>query len=194
MSLYIIAAPSGAGKTSLVSALLKKVDGIQVSISHTTRPKRPNEEHGVNYFFTDEPTFSAMEKRGDFLESATVFHNHYGTSKQWVLDTLSKGIDVILEIDWQGARAVREKIADTIGIFIFPPSMAVLEERLKGRQSDSPEVIAERLSEAEEEMSHYAEFDYIVVNDDFEEALASLVAIVKANRLRVKNQKEWKHE
>jgi guanylate kinase len=184
--LYIIAAPSGAGKTSLVSALLQAVQGIQVSISHTTRPQRPNEVDGVNYFFIDEDTFSAMRNRGDFLESATVFHYHYGTSKQWVLETLSKGIDVILEIDWQGAQSIRELISDTIGIFIMPPSMDILEARLRGRQSDSPEVIAERLAEAEAEMSHYPEFDYLIVNDDFEEALVSLMAIVRAARLRTR--------
>lgn len=182
--LYIIAAPSGAGKTSLVTALLEAVPGIQVSISHTTRPKRPNEEDGVNYFFIEEDAFQAMRERGDFLESATVFHYHYGTSKAWVLDTLSRGMDVILEIDWQGAQSIRSLIADTIGIFILPPSMAVLESRLRGRKTDDPAVIMERLAEARQEMSHYAEFDYLVVNDHFEEALASLIAIIHAARLR----------
>jgi guanylate kinase len=182
--LYIIAAPSGAGKTSLVTALLDAVEGIQVSISHTTRPKRATEEDGVNYFFIDEEDFLAMKNRGDFLESAEVFHHHYGTSKQWVLETLSKGIDVILEIDWQGAQLIRELMANTIGIFILPPSLDVLEARLMGRKTDDPAVIAERLAEATEEISHYPEFDYLIVNDNFQEALASLITIVHAARLR----------
>lgn len=184
--LFIIAAPSGAGKTSLVSALLESVPGIQVSISHTTRPMRPTEQDGVNYFFIDEDAFLAMRARGDFLESAEVFHHHYGTSKQWVLNTLSQGTDVILEIDWQGAQSIRQLMADTLGIFILPPSMAVLEARLMGRKTDNPTVIAERLAEAEQEIAHYPEFDYLVVNDDFEEALHALVTIVHAARLRTR--------
>ncbi|MFI4955718.1 MAG: guanylate kinase [Gammaproteobacteria bacterium] len=182
--LYIVAAPSGAGKTSLVTALLDAVPGIQVSISHTTRPKRSTEEDGVNYFFIDESDFLAMKARGEFLESAEVFHHHYGTSKQWVLETLSRGIDVILEIDWQGAQSIRELMADTIGIFILPPSLEVLQSRLMGRKTDDLAVIAERLAEATEEMSHYPEFDYLIVNDNFQEALASLITIVHAARLR----------
>ncbi len=182
--LYIVAAPSGAGKTSLVSALVKAVPDIQVSISHTTRAKRPNETEGTNYFFIDEPTFQNMRAQGDFLESATVFHYHYGTSKEWVLKTLNKNIDVILEIDWQGAQIIKKLIPAAIGIFIMPPSLAILEARLRGRQSDSPEVIAERLAEAAAEISHYAEFDYLVVNDDFNEALEALKAIVHAARHR----------
>lgn len=182
--LYIIAAPSGAGKTSLVTALIEAVPGIQVSISHTTRPKRATEKDGVNYFFIEKEDFLAMKARGEFLESAEVFHHHYGTSKQWVLDTLMRGIDVILEIDWQGAQAIRELMADTIGIFILPPSLEVLASRLMGRKTDDPAVIAERLAEATEEISHYPEFDYVVINDNFQEALASLIAIIHAARLR----------
>lgn len=180
--LYIIAAPSGAGKTSLVSALVECVSDLQVSISHTTRPKRPTEENGVNYFFVDERRFLDMQGAGDFLESAKVFGNYYGTSKKWVKEALSQGVDVILEIDWQGARLIRELIPQTVGIFILPPSMEVLRQRLTERAADDPSVIENRMRLAAEEISHYAEFDYMVVNDVFEEALEALKAIIVAQR------------
>jgi guanylate kinase len=182
--LYIIAAPSGAGKTSLVSALVESVPDLQVSISHTTRPKRPIEENGCNYFFVDERRFLDMEAAGDFLESARVFGNYYGTSKKWVNEALSQGIDVILEIDWQGARLIRELIPSTLGIFILPPSLAVLRQRLTERAADDAAVIESRMRQASEEVSHYGEFDYLVVNDAFEEALEELRTIILAQRLR----------
>lgn len=186
--LYIIAAPSGAGKTSLVSALIESVPDLQVSISHTTRPKRPNEENGENYFFVDAPRFKEMQAANDFLESAQVFGNYYGTSKKWVNEALSQGIDVILEIDWQGARLVREMMPDSVGIFILPPSMKVLRQRLTERAADDPAVIERRMREATQEISHYNEFEYLVVNDVFEEALEGLKAVVLANRLKTERQ------
>lgn len=182
--LYVIAAPSGAGKTSLVSALVESVPDLQVSISHTTRPKRPIEENGRNYFFVDERRFLDMQAAGDFLESARVFGNYYGTSKKWVKEALSQGIDVILEIDWQGARLIRELIPQTIGIFILPPSLAILRQRLTERAADDEAVIESRMRQASEEVSHYGEFDYLVVNDAFEEALEGLKTIILAQRLR----------
>lgn len=186
--LYIIAAPSGAGKTSLVSALIEAVPELQVSVSHTTRPKRPNEENGTNYFFVDKRRFDDMLAAGDFLESAQVFGNYYGTSKKWVGETLNQGIDVILEIDWQGARSIRELIPQAIGIFILPPSMTILRQRLTERAADDLSVIESRMQQASEEVSHYAEFEYLVVNDVFEEALDALKSIIIAQRYRVGRQ------
>jgi guanylate kinase len=189
-TLYVIAAPSGAGKTSLVKALLETTDGITVSVSHTTRAMRPGEENGVHYYFVDIPTFQDMQKEDAFLEHAQVFDNFYGTSKQAVLDQLNRGLDVILEIDWQGARQVREIFPDCVGIFILPPSKKALLERLTGRGTDSEEIIQRRMHDAEAEMSHYGEFDYVVINDDFDTALAELRAIVLAQRLRLGHQGE----
>lgn len=186
--LYIIAAPSGAGKTSLVSALVEVVPELQVSISHTTRPKRPTEENGANYFFVDERRFFDMQAAGDFLESARVFDNHYGTSKKWVIEMLNQGVDVILEIDWQGARQIRELVPEAVGIFILPPSLATLRERLTQRAADDPSVIESRMRQASEEVSHYKEFDYLVVNDVFEEALEALKSIILAERLKTARQ------
>jgi guanylate kinase len=186
--LYIIAAPSGAGKTSLVSALLESLPELQVSISHTTREKRPNEQDGVNYFFVDEQTFMQKKASGDFLESANVFGNFYGTCKKWVQEALNQGIDVILEIDWQGARIVRDSMPDTIGIFVLPPSMQALRERLSARAEDDQAVIDARMQAATEEISHHDEFDYLVVNDDFEQALQELSAVILANRLKSEHQ------
>lgn len=184
-SLFVIAAPSGAGKTSLVRALLGRLDRIGVSISHTTRPQRPGETDGVNYFFTDRAHFQALINAGEFLEQAEVFGNLYGTSKTWVEQTLASGRDVILEIDWQGAEQIRRLLPETIGIFILPPSLPVLRERLVGRSTDAPEVIERRLAQAATDMTHYVEFDYVVINDDFERALAELLAVVSAQRSRV---------
>lgn len=186
--LFVIAAPSGAGKTSLVDELVKNTPGIQVSISHTTRPKRPGEEHGVNYFFVEKQEFDEIAAAGDFLESAEVFGNFYGTSKQYVLDTLKQGIDIILEIDWQGAQQIRKWLPDCVSIFILPPSIDVLHERLKKRAQDCHEVIAERMAKASSEMSHYAEYEYLVINDDFNVALAELTAIIQASRLKCRRQ------
>lgn len=187
-TLYIFAAPSGAGKTSLVKALVEKVDNIEVSVSHTTRIPRPGEVDGINYHFIDIAAFQAMVAKGDFLEHAQVFDNFYGTARAKIEQRLAAGVDVILEIDWQGARQVRAQFPDCIGVFILPPSRQGLEERLRGRGQDEEEVIARRMRDAVSEMSHYAEFDYLVINDDFQTALAELAAIVTARRLRTEIQ------
>ena len=195
-SLYLISAPSGAGKTSLVKALLAGAKectpdlGLCVSVSHTTRPMRPGEQNGVNYHFVSKDTFSAMVAKGDFLEHAEVFGNFYGTSKAWVQDKLALGSDVILEIDWQGAGQIKNLLPESVGIFILPPSRDALEKRLTGRGTDRPEVIAERMAKAVNEMSHYPQADYLVINDHFEAALADLQAIFRANQLRREVQKE----
>lgn len=183
-SLFIVAAPSGAGKTSLVKALLENTDNISVSVSHTTRQQRPGETDGVNYHFVDRATFLDMVNRGDFFEHAEVFGNLYGTSQRWVNETLATGRDVILEIDWQGAQQIRRLQPDAIGIFILPPSREVLRERLIGRSTDSAEVIGRRLASAHDDMTHFSEFDYVIVNDAFERALADLKAVVLAQRAR----------
>jgi len=187
-SLYIFAAPSGAGKTSLVKALVETTADIEVSVSHTTRAPRPGEVDGVNYHFTDVAAFQAMVAQGAFLEHARVFDNYYGTARANIEQRLAAGVDVILEIDWQGARQVREQFPDSIGIFILPPSRQALEERLRGRGQDGDEVIARRMRDAESEISHYGEFDYLVINDDFATALVELAAIVTAQRLRTRVQ------
>ncbi len=183
-TLYIISAPSGAGKTSLVKQLVAGSDSITVSVSHTTRPMRPGEENGVDYHFVAEQEFLSMVGHGAFLEHAQVFDNYYGTSQQHVEQQLLDGRDVILEIDWQGARQVRKLIQDSLSIFILPPSRQALRERLENRGQDDEQVIQRRMQDAVNEMSHYAEFDYLVVNDVFEEALQDLKCIFSANRLR----------
>ena len=184
-TLYIISAPSGAGKTSLVKALLESVDDrITVSVSHTTRARRPGEVDGEDYFFTDPDTFHAMIDEGAFLEHARVFDNYYGTAAAPIRERLEQGIDVILEIDWQGARQVREAMSDGISIFILPPSRNALEERLRSRGQDDDNVIARRMRDAMSEISHYGEYDYLVVNDEFQLALEELAAIVRGRRLR----------
>ncbi|MDH5181169.1 MAG: guanylate kinase [Gammaproteobacteria bacterium] len=183
-TLYIIAAPSGAGKSSLVSALLQAMHDINVSVSHTTRAMRPGEQNGVHYHFIDIPTFEKMVAEAAFLEHANVFDNYYGTSKAGIEAELAAGRDVILEIDWQGARQVRELMPDTVGIFILPPSREALRERLTGRGQDSEAIIDRRMQDARNEISHYGEFDYLVINDDFNTALAELQAIVTSRRLR----------
>ena len=187
-TLYIVSAPSGAGKTSLVKALLKLMEGISVSVSHTTRAKRPGEEDGVNYHFVDTATFTAMIEEGAFLEHAQVFDNYYGTSEPSVIDQLASGQDVILEIDWQGAQQVRKRFPDAVGIFILPPSKTALRERLTDRGQDDEATIDRRMRDAESEMSHYHEFDYVVVNDQFDVALAELQAIVTSQRLHIHRQ------
>ncbi len=183
-TLYIISAPSGAGKTSLVKALLESTDDIIVSVSHTTRAPRTGEVDGKDYHFTDVETFREMIGAGAFLEHAQVFDNFYGTSRSSTLDLMARGVDVILEIDWQGAQQVREKMPEAVSIFILPPSRQELEKRLRGRGTDADEVIARRLGEAVTEMGHYQEFDYLVFNDDFDTALSELRAIVLARRQR----------
>ena len=181
--LYIISAPSGAGKTSLVAALLQRVAQLEVSVSHTTRAQRPGEQDGVNYHFVTPEVFADLDAKGEFLEQAEVFGNRYGTSRQAVESRLQAGQDVILEIDWQGARQVRECWPTAIGIFILPPSREALQARLSGRGQDSETVIAGRMQQAVSEMSHHAEYDYLVINDRFELALVQLEAIVTAQRL-----------
>jgi guanylate kinase len=189
-NLYIVSAPSGAGKTSLVNALVKQMDDLQVSISHTTRACRPGEIDGINYHFTSREEFERMLEAGAFLESAEVFGNHYGTSQEWVRSTLESGIDVILEIDWQGAQQVRRLMPDAISIFILPPSRAALRERLNNRGQDPIEVIERRMAAAISEMSHYGEADYVVVNDDFDTALQELRAILTSGRLQTAKQQQ----
>ena len=188
--LYIISAPSGAGKTSLVKALLERDQRIRVSVSHTTRAARPGEEDGVAYNFVDLSEFDRLIEAGQFLEYAEVFTNKYGTSKGWVESQLAQGIDVILEIDWQGAEIVREKMPDARSIFILPPSRDELLRRLTGRGTDSDEVIAGRMAQAESEMSHFGDFDYLVINDQFDTALDQLAAIFTANRLKMAVQQQ----
>lgn len=188
-NLFTISAPSGAGKTSLVNALLPLLSDVKVSVSHTTRAKRSGETEGVNYHFVDTSEFLRMLEQGDFLEAAEVFGNRYGTSQRWVKETLAKGIDVILEIDWQGAQQVRHLLPETVSIFILPPSRSALEQRLNGRGQDSAEVIQKRMAAAIDEMSHYPEADYLIVNDDFQTALTELRAIFIAERLQLDHQK-----
>lgn len=192
-TLFTVSAPSGAGKTSLVKAVVESTRDIQVSISHTTRPMRPGEKHGVNYHFISQAEFMEMLGRAEFLEHAQVFTNYYGTSRGWVAETLQSGMDVILEIDWQGAQQVRRLIPDAVGVFILPPSQETLHSRLKGRGQDSETVIAARMAEAKNEISHYVESDYLIVNEVFEAALAEFKAIIQAQRLRLDRQAR-KHE
>jgi len=187
-TLYIISAPSGAGKTSLVRKLLDSIPDLEVSISHTTRPRRASEENKVDYFFVEPQTFHALVEQGVFLEHARVFDHEYGTSRHAVMERLEKGVDVILEIDWQGARQVRERLPYTLTIFILPPSRETLRERLHRRGQDSEVVIQRRLQDAVHDLSHYQEFDYLVINDNFDEALAALQAIFVANRQRRETQ------
>lgn len=183
-TLYVISAPSGAGKTSLVKVLLESTADLRVSVSHTTRAPRPGEQDGVHYHFVNRDAFQSMVADAAFLEHAEVFGNFYGTSRSSTLDLIHQGVDVILEIDWQGARQVRLAMPEAVSIFVLPPSRAALETRLRGRAQDSAEVIDRRLREAVNEMSHYAEFDYLVVNDDFDVALSELRAVLTARRLR----------
>jgi len=186
--LYTVSAPSGAGKTSLVKALLDSVDDLVLSVSHTTRARRAGEVDGRDYHFVDEATFEHMIVEGAFLEHARVFGNIYGTSRAAVEATLAAGQDVLLEIDWQGARQVRAHIPGSVSIFVLPPSREALWQRLRERGQDSDTIIQHRMEAAIDEISHYAEADYIVVNDDFDQGLADLQAIVRAGRVRRERQ------
>jgi len=177
--LFVIAAPSGAGKTSLVRSLMERETGLRFSISYTTRPQRPNEVHGRDYFFVSREEFDRMVAAGEFLEHATVFDNSYGTARRQVEDSLAAGQDLILEIDWQGARQIRAALPECRSVFILPPSRPELERRLRGRGTDAEEVIQRRLRDAAGDMGHWREFEFVVVNDDFERALAELQAIVQ---------------
>lgn len=189
-TLFTISAPSGAGKTSLVKALLESDEQVQVSVSHTTRPMRPGEVKGQDYHFIDNATFQEMILDGAFLEYAGVFDYHYGTAKAWVEETLNKGVDVILEIDWQGARQVKTQMPQAQGIFILPPSKQALADRLKGRGQDKHEVIERRMQDAISEMSHYNESQWLIVNDDFDQALAQLQGIIRSQRLYTYKQRD----
>jgi len=191
-TLFIISAPSGAGKTSLVSELLNRMDNIQVSVSHTTRSSRSGEQDGINYHFVSRQQFETMVAEQKFVEHAEVFGNYYGTSEDWVNSTLNQGIDVILEIDWQGAEQVRNKFPRSKSIFILPPSKQALLERLKGRGQDEDSVIEKRVAAATEEMSHYAQADYLVINDQFEVACGQLQTIVEAQRCEINTQRHKK--
>lgn len=188
-NLYVVAAPSGAGKTTLVRLLLDSEREVQLSVSYTTRAPRPGEENGRDYHFVDTATFRSMIERHDFLEWAEVHGNFYGTSQTWIAGRLAAGADVLLEIDWQGAQQVRAKFPAAIGIFILPPSMEELTRRLTGRATDSEEVIARRLAAAQAEMRHVGEFDYVIINDQLEQALDDLCAVVRASRLSLSAQR-----
>ena len=183
-----MSAPSGAGKTSLVKALTERDNAIQVSVSHTTRAPRPGETDGVNYHFTNHADFEAMIAENRFLEHAEVFGNYYGTSADWVNEQLAQGRDVLLEIDWQGAAQIKELNPDTVAVFILPPSITALQERLTGRGQDAEDVIQKRLAEAQNEMEHAHRADYIIINDDFSDALEDLAAVFKTQRLTAQQQ------
>lgn len=188
--LFIVAAPSGAGKTTLVRMLLDRDPGIGVSISSTTRLPRPGEENGRAYHFVDVQSFLEMVGRGEFLEWAEVHGNYYGTSKLWIESEMAAGRDVLLEIDWQGAQQVRKVFPGAIGIFILPPSLAALKERLSGRGTDSAEIIARRFAAARDEMRHADEFDYVIINDDLQQAFGNLQSVISASRLKYTIQRQ----
>ena len=186
--LYIVSSPSGGGKTSLVRALLESERGVRLSVSHTTRPPRTGEVNGQAYHFITEPEFLRMQQAGDFLESAVIYGNHYGTSQKWIEHERAEGRDVLLEIDWQGAQQVRKLIQQVVSIFILPPSLEVLESRLKTRGQDNAEVVDRRLAAAREEISHVAEYDYVIINEDFHRAALDLKSIIRAERLKLARQ------
>jgi guanylate kinase len=187
-TLYVISAPSGTGKTTLVKALVDAMPGITVSISHTTRPRRPAEMHGINYYFIDQQEFEHMVAENDFLEHATVFDNRYGTSRRWVEETLSRSLDVILEIDWQGAQQIQQLFPNSISIFILPPSVTDLYERLIKRNQDNIDIVKQRITDVRESTRHIAEYNYVVINDEFTAALNDLKVLVEAGRLVQKRQ------
>ncbi|MBI2311829.1 MAG: guanylate kinase [Betaproteobacteria bacterium] len=187
-NLFVVSAPSGAGKTTLVRKLVAADPAIRLSVSYTTRPPRPGEVNGKDYQFVDRDRFEAMLERGEFLESAEVFGNRYGTSQRWVREQMAAGTDILLEIDWQGAQQVRKLVPQAIGIFILPPSMEALLQRLNSRAQDGPEVIARRLAGARDEIGHMGEFDYVIINNKLDEALQDLLAVVRAERLTLAKQ------
>lgn len=188
-NLLIVAAPSGGGKTSLIKKLVNTLDKVEVSISHTTRKIRPGEQDTVDYFFVDEQQFLDMIKASAFIEYAQVFNHYYGTSVAQINSRLQAGIDVVLDIDWQGAQQIRMMFPDAISVFILPPSLKILQQRLCARQQDNENVINERMQRAQAELSHFLEFDYLIVNDDFDKAAFELQAIIIANRLQIARQK-----
>ncbi len=187
-TLFIVTAPSGAGKTTLVSGLLERDPLVRLSVSYTTRAPRAGEVNGQHYHFIDVPAFRALRDQGEFLEWAEVHNNYYGTSKRWLEEQTRAGRDILLEIDWQGAQQVRKVFPKAVGVFILPPSVEELERRLRGRGTDSEDVIARRVLGARGEMRHVAEFDYVIINEDLPAALEDLVAVVRASRLRYANQ------
>ncbi|WP_305033770.1 guanylate kinase [Legionella sp. km772] len=187
-NLYIVAAPSGGGKTSLVRHLVTTLDDIKISVSHTTREIRPGETDGIDYYFINEEKFLGMVNENAFIEHARVFNNLYGTSAAQINENLSQGIDVALDIDWQGAEQIKRIFPNAVSIFIIPPSIEELERRLMNRRQDNNEVISDRMIKAQDELSHYPEFDYLIVNDNFEHAAVELRAIVIANRLKMERQ------
>lgn len=187
-NLFILTAPSGAGKTSLVRALLAHDNHVRLSVSYTTRAPRPGEKDGRDYHFISLSEFKQMQAEGEFLESAEVYGNCYGTSQQWINLALAAGDDVLLEIDWQGAAQVRRIFPGAIGVFIVPPSLSALQQRLIGRGQDSSMVVVRRLDAAREDISHVGEFDYVIINDEFDTALADLLSVFRASRLRVGQQ------
>lgn len=189
-NLYIVAAPSGGGKTSLVKALVDGLDEIVVSISHTTRDRRSGEVEGVDYFYVNEDEFNRMIHAHEFVEHARVFDHWYGTSKAQIEARLREGIDVVLDIDWQGAEQIKRLFKTAIGVFIIPPSLEVLRQRLQMRNRDSESIIEDRMRRAQDELSHYGSFDYLIINDNFSCALSELMAIVVANRLSIDRQVE----
>lgn len=182
--LFIVAAPSGGGKTSLVNRLIQTMSSIELSVSHTTRPARPKEKEGRDYFFVEKNTFESMIGHHAFIEHAKVFENYYGTSKKQIEERLSNGIDVVLDIDWQGAQQIRQTYPNAISIFLLPPSLEALRERLNNRQQDNQDVIEKRMRQAQAELEHFEEFDYLIVNEEFEVALSQLKSIVTAERLK----------
>lgn len=186
--LFIVAAPSGAGKTSLVKALLNKDTAIRLSVSFTTRQARPGEVDGEDYHFVSVENFLEMAARGEFLESAEVYGNYYGTSQAWIAAEIDAGHDILLEIDWQGAAQVKKRFPEAVTLFILPPSIEALRERLSARAQDSMEVIERRVAAAREDISHAAEFEYIIVNDDFDQALLDMMAVVRSSRLATTRQ------
>jgi guanylate kinase len=187
-NVFVVCAPSGAGKTSLVRAMLEREPAVSLSISHTTRGIRPGEQEGRDYHFVPRQVFEKMIEHGDFLESAEVHGNLYGTSQTWIESQRAKGRDIVLEIDWQGAQQVRRLLPEAVGVFILPPSLAVLRQRLTDRRQDSPEVIEKRLRAAQGEIGHLEEFDYVIINSEFEEAVRDLVGIVRSARLKLEPQ------
>ena len=187
-ALFIVSSPSGGGKTSLVKALLEAEPEVRLSVSYTTRPARPGEVDGRDYHFVMAPVFERMLEAGEFLESAVIYGNHYGTSQKWIERERADGRDVVLEIDWQGAQQVRRLIRQVVSIFIMPPSPQILESRLRGRGQDSEEVVALRLAAAREEISHVSEYEYVIINDDFDRAAQDLRSIIRAERLKLARQ------
>ena len=186
--LFIISSPSGGGKTSLVKALLEAEPGMRLSVSYTTRPPRPGEVHGRAYHFVTLPEFERLLEAGEFLENAVIYGNRYGTSRKWIEREQAGGHDVLLEIDWQGAQQVRRLMRNVVSIFILPPSPEVLESRLMGRGQDSAEVVRKRLAAARDEISHASEYDYVIINDEFNRAALDLRSIIRAERLKIARQ------